>query len=416
MYPPPAGKALTLEQARELDDTFLSSDPFEYFRSRIAPLLTWHDLATSSTGEPIEAVAGPARAEFNEYLQRAAAGDPLREIDVQAQVAADALALRHHAAEAVLRIAYARLTPDNRDDVRCVWAEIASGPIQIADVITRLNDDAGSPDSRERFFCAVVPPESRETARTDADVVDAANVFGEWLAYAMKLMQPGEINLQAAHNKVKHGLALRARADMRITFAKMPPSKDGTVRLSALTGEGTIDLFDQPALELLASGPKVDGHPQGLEVTQLRLKPSALLADAYMLAWTHGAIFHVSAVEHFADRDDLPDHLGPPGFPGYPVGGLRPTDIDSTAPLGMRFPITTPPGGLLFSAPVIASPWVGVVGWTDHTQGCDLSAQRPQLRSPSPPHRVRRGRHACAGRYGSRAIEAPRRAGSVPAR
>ena len=37
MYPPPAGMDLTLEQALELDDTFLSLDPFEYFRSASDP-------------------------------------------------------------------------------------------------------------------------------------------------------------------------------------------------------------------------------------------------------------------------------------------------------------------------------------------------------------------------------------------
>lgn len=106
-----------------------------------------------------------------------------------------------------------------------------------------------------------------------------------------------------------------------------------------------VDIFDQPVLEFLARGPKVDGHRQGLELTQLRLKPSALLADAFMLAMTHGAMFHVAAVEYFDERDDLREHLSPPAFPGYPVGGPRPTNIDANAPVGMRFPLTTPRGG-----------------------------------------------------------------------
>ncbi len=40
MYPPPDGQDLTEEQALELDDTFLASDPFQYFTSRIASLLS----------------------------------------------------------------------------------------------------------------------------------------------------------------------------------------------------------------------------------------------------------------------------------------------------------------------------------------------------------------------------------------
>jgi hypothetical protein len=117
------------------------------------------------------------------------------------------------------------------------------------------------------------------------------------------------------------------------------------VPVSAFTDEGAVDIFDQPLLEFLAHGPKVDGHRQGLELTQLRLRPSAVLADAFMLAMTHGAMFYVAAVEHFAGREDLREHLSPPSFPGYPVGGPRPMHIDAKSSLGMRFPLTTPPGG-----------------------------------------------------------------------
>ncbi|WP_344768319.1 hypothetical protein [Aeromicrobium panaciterrae] len=123
------------------------------------------------------------------------------------------------------------------------------------------------------------------------------------------------------------------------------PTAEDTIPVSALNGPDAVDIFDQPVVELLARGPKVDGHRQGLEVTQLRLKSSALLADAYMLAVSHGTMFRVAAVQHFADRDDLPDHQVAPAAPGYPVGGPRPEHIDAKSPLGMRFIITVPPGG-----------------------------------------------------------------------
>jgi hypothetical protein len=65
------------------------------------------------------------------------------------------------------------------------------------------------------------------------------------------------------------------------------------------------------ALASLAQGPRVGGHRQGLELTQLRLKASAILAEAFMLAMTQAAMFHVAAAEHFVDRDDLEDGLAP---------------------------------------------------------------------------------------------------------
>ena len=344
MYPPPAGKELTEAQAKDLDDTFLSSDPFQYFRSRIASLLAWQENAPAGNDHSV-AADGSVRAEFNRYLQRPAADGPFNMFDVRAQVAADALAVRHHAAEALLRLACARLAQEPVGIVRCLWAEIASGPMQIAEVIASLNESAKLPGADERMLRAVVSPVSVETARSSPEIVDAVNVFVAWLGYAVSLLSPAEIDLQAGHNKVKHGLAVRARSDMRVTSMTSSPNEDGTVPLSALAADGAIDIFDQPVLEFLSHAPRVDGHRQGLELTQLRLESSALLADAYMLAMTHGAFFHVASAEHFAGREDLREHHTVPDFPGYPVGGPRPKNIDTTSPLGMRFPLTTPPGG-----------------------------------------------------------------------
>jgi hypothetical protein len=164
MYPPPVGQDLSEEQARELDDTFLSSDPFQYFRSRIASLLVWQESAPVSEVPLSEADAGSIRAEFNDYLQRPARDGPFKDLDVHAQVAADALAVRHHAAEALIRLACARLAPEPLGGVRCLWAEIASGPTKIADVVARLNASSQQPDPGDRMLHALVPPDSLETA------------------------------------------------------------------------------------------------------------------------------------------------------------------------------------------------------------------------------------------------------------
>jgi hypothetical protein len=108
MYPPPTGEDLTPEQARELDDTFLASNPFEYFRSRTASLLSWAECALrhadsdEPTPEKDQSPASPIRAEFNAYLGQPVADVPFKELDVDAQVAADALALRRSFASHVL--------------------------------------------------------------------------------------------------------------------------------------------------------------------------------------------------------------------------------------------------------------------------------------------------------------------------
>lgn len=341
MYPPPVGPELTEDQARELDDTFLASDPFRYFSSRIASLLAWQENAPVANKPLPEASPGSVRSEFNQYLQDAAVDGPFQDLDVHAQVAADSLAVRHHAAEALLRLVSARLAPSEEIGPPCLWAEVASGPTQIASVIDRINASAEEADPGERMLRALVEPGTLQTVRSRPEIIDACNVFVAWIGYAARLLSPAEIDLHAGHNKAKHGLAVRPRSDMRVTFLTTPPDGDGNVPLSAFNGPDALDIFDQPVLELLAR-PKAEGHRQGLELTQLRLKPSALLADAYMLAMAHGALFHVAAAEHFAGREDLRDHQGAPPFPGYPMGKPLPKHIDADAPLGMRFPLTTP--------------------------------------------------------------------------
>ncbi|MFC5730911.1 MULTISPECIES: hypothetical protein [Nocardioides] len=66
---------------------------------------------------------GSIRADFNQYLQRPAADGPFKDLDVHAQVAADAFAVRHHAAEVISRLACARLAPSTGAAVPCLCAK-----------------------------------------------------------------------------------------------------------------------------------------------------------------------------------------------------------------------------------------------------------------------------------------------------
>lgn len=67
---------------------------------------------------------------------------PFEVPDLLAQIAADAPAVCHHAAEALLRFACARFTPSQRAGGPCLWAEIACGPTRVVEVIDRLNRSA----------------------------------------------------------------------------------------------------------------------------------------------------------------------------------------------------------------------------------------------------------------------------------
>jgi hypothetical protein len=61
-----------------------------------------------------------------------------------------------------------------------------------------------------------------EAARSNVEIINAPNVYIDWLAYAVHLLGPAQIDTQAANNKVKHRLAVRARSDMGSPSASGP--------------------------------------------------------------------------------------------------------------------------------------------------------------------------------------------------
>lgn len=155
----------------------------------------------------------------------------------------------------------------------------------------------------------------------------------------MNLLVRNDVDINAAHNKVKHGLAVRARDDLRLTITGQPPNLDGTVPLSALRGDDALDVFGSPTLDFLARPPSQGKRKQGLEVTTLKLDPATLLAETWLMAVAHAAIFHVAAARHFAGRD-IPFQP----FPRLPLGPT-PEQLLGEAVVGIRHPVTTPPDG-----------------------------------------------------------------------
>ena len=350
MYPPPTGPDLTAEQCQELDDTFLSSDPYGYFSARIRMMLWW---AESDVDSHKHALAAPDHREHHEpeTLARFSRllGQPMGFIpetspnSIATQVATDAYALRHHAAESLVRLT-AALSQRRSAGKSCVWETLSTGPNQLGQVVDQIRESFSSAEAPMQFARLVVQEQDLQSGMTD-QLASASNVFADWLNFAIALLVGHELQLNAAHNKVKHGLSVRARDDLKVTFATTPPNADGTIPVGALTGPDTVDIFDCPVIEVLAQAPRVDGHSQGLELTQLRVDVPAVLAETYMIAWAHGAMFHVAAARHFGGRTDLPDCLAAPAHPGYPADGPCPGRVSGKAPVGMRFPLTTPPGG-----------------------------------------------------------------------
>lgn len=334
MFIKSSGPKITAEQAQELDDRFFESRPFEYFSARISSLLTFAETPVPSTYSSLGSEFASALG-----IERPSDAFPFEQSDKDLQIATDAFALRHHVAEALIRL-YEGLTTayEPSEITQSVWASIADGPAKTIDLVNSASANLLSQAGRDSFWTFVFPPEITKQA-SDENTVTALSVMGSWLQHAMNLLTRDDVNVNAAHNKIKHGLAIRARNDLRVTFTTTPPNPDGTVPLSSLKGPEAIDLFDTVTLNYLARPPKQNGHKQGLEMSTLKLPPATLLAEASMMAVTYGAMFRIAADRHFQERK-----VTRPPYPQLPLGPT-PQQLLGNSVVGARYVVTSPPGG-----------------------------------------------------------------------
>ncbi len=335
MYPPPTGHEPDAATCRELDDHFFSSDPAGYFRSKIDALLNWFDDEEVSLRGP-----GPTWERFQRAIGSAAfARHPTTLEQRKLQVAADAVQLRHQVAETLLRFVHARLICRELTDPSSLWVQLTNGPTQLKPLLEALARQVERDDYASVLAGLIFPlPGGTKLDKTRWAALQNAS---EWLQRAAELVSSGDISLNAASNKLKHGVAVRPEDRLRVTFTTQPPDEEGNVYLSSLTGESAIDVFDTIVLEYLSRPPKEPGQePHGLERTLLRVDTPVVLAEAWMMALVHGAMFHTAAYRHHGDQI-------PPGVADHPglALNMNPAKLLGLRAVGMRFPVTTTRSG-----------------------------------------------------------------------
>lgn len=322
------GVNLTAEQAKILDDEFYLSNPFDHFASRITMLL---ETSTS------EYKATPSnQPKFFEALGLVDAELAL-DFDLQnrsVQVAADSISLRHQAAEALARFIYARVAAKPRNgDATSTWLAVADSPTRMVDV---LKANRGAFDADSSCLPRLLFPASTIVGGRTEQAMETATA---WINHAVWLLTNTVLPINTANNKLKHGLAISARGDVRIELLREPPKKDGTIPVSAFGNGKSIPLFDRPLLTYLSRQPKE--FRQGLEAIFLRVDVPVVLAETWMLANVYAAMFHVAAREHFGE--DLPAGVAP--YPSLVLGRL-PKHVVGERPLGYRTAVTLPPDGM----------------------------------------------------------------------
>lgn len=318
---------LSETHAKALDDEFFLSHPAAYFASRISSLLAAERSATFPT--PTE------EPEFFEALglTKTELSLAYEEQDRRLQVAVEALSLRHQAAEALLRFMYAVTASRPKDgDAPCTWLAIADSPNTLIDVVHKTV--AALAADEELFLRCLFTPGTR----IDENAAAAAETAVAWVNHASSLLTGDELSVNAAHNKVKHGLAVSARGDVRIEFITTPPDDLGQIPVSAF-GEGkSLPIFDRPMLTYL-SRPHVKPK-QGVEAISLRVDVPVVLAEAWMIANVYAAMFHARARRHFGH--ELPEGVAP--YPTLAIGRL-PEHVIGGRPLGCREAVTLPSDG-----------------------------------------------------------------------
>ncbi|GGJ94427.1 hypothetical protein GCM10011372_35930 [Agromyces bauzanensis] len=172
----------------------------------------------------------------------------------------------------------------------------------------------------------------------EGPAVGAVETAVAWANHAVWLLTNDELSINAAHNKLKHGLATSARGDVRIELITTQPNEDGTIPLNAFGVGKSLPLFDRPMLTYLSRPPKE--LRQGLEAISLRVDLPVVLAETWMMANLYAAIFHIAAREHFGE--EIPEGVAP--YPTLVVGRL-PEHVIGGRPLGYRSAVTLPPDG-----------------------------------------------------------------------
>lgn len=317
----PQGLNLTEDQASRLDAEFFRSSPLEYFVPRIEQLLMAGDHEPEHDGEAMQS--------FRRRLGLPPEDpDPLETSDSARgrQRAVDAISVRHHTAETLLRLLYALSVAAPREgDAASVWVGVADSPIPMKEVAeavaARLNAD--EPPSFPELFLPL-------GVEVDANLQQALNVAVAWTNHAIGLLTRDELAVNSGFNKVKHGLSVSTRDDVRVEFMRAPVlAEDGTIPLSAF--ESSVPLFDRPLLMFLYR-PSRRAH---LETASLRVDVETTLVEAWMISVVAGAVFAVAGRRRFPESDDLA------AFPILPIGPT-PDQLLGYSVLGSRAPITEP--------------------------------------------------------------------------
>lgn len=231
MFPPPTGPTTNAEQIQELDDTYFAGDVAGYFHSRVESLLSWQQ------GQSVDSSIGLARDLAKLVAPRSEPEVPIDDRTRNVQIAADAFAVRHHAAETLIRLVDAVLRTQPTSEDRSIWQTIALGPQSVIQAVKHLRTTLSAEKNHALFSLISVPDAQMRSAAQDANLERAVEVMASWVEHAVYLLTRDDMHVNAGNNKAKHGMAVRARDDLRISFSTQGPTRVATSEPASSMGQ-----------------------------------------------------------------------------------------------------------------------------------------------------------------------------------
>ncbi len=180
-------------------------------------------------------LSGPISDEFVRLLGPSAVNyDKSDERVAKLQVAVDAFALRHQVAETLLRFLHVVL---HHRAGSSHWADLTDTPFKTHDVYVQNHArlTAEGTDSEALLRSVLLPPgylpdnhsdpgtQPSLDQRSAGELVNhALSLHVAWINYAIMMFIQENPDLDAAHNKFKHGMGLRPHDDVLSTLTSTP--------------------------------------------------------------------------------------------------------------------------------------------------------------------------------------------------
>lgn len=293
--------SLTNAQVRYLNDQYFTSDPTEYFEARLWQLLSMPEERDDETlfNDKQDTLAAHFFRLLPEFRFVPDSGDTERRMRA---TVIESLALRHHVAETTLRL-YMAL----RTDCRSPWFQMAAAKSSDEfNKFCRLLLTTGQPaaELREEVRRIAFPPVAEP--RDGVELDDFITAFEEWLRHAAWIISENGLDLGAAYNQVKHGLAIMATEKLRVDV--LTDIRDPRHPTVAELNSGT-PIINAPSIRYLDRHRPDKGHEFGWSLRTENADPAPALAEAYMGIMTLRVLWKVGKVR-FA-----PWHVVEPGEP-----------------------------------------------------------------------------------------------------